>query len=115
MNFVVGPDGRAAAVLIRALEPTVGLEEMRRRRGRDAETDLCSGPGKLGQALGIQLADDGRPLDRPPFAVLPRSGSWLDPEIVVGPRVGITKAADYPWRYCAAGNPHVSRPRPRSV
>jgi DNA-3-methyladenine glycosylase len=109
LNFVAEPEGEAAAVLIRALEPTAGLEEMRARRGRD--TDLCSGPGRLTQALGIGLADNDADLSREPFLILaPEDGAR--PRVLTGPRIGITKAVERPWRFCAAGNPHVSRPRP---
>lgn len=114
LNFVCQPEGQAAAVLIRALEPTHGVEAMRRRRGGRPDHELCAGPGRLSQALGIELGDNRRPVDRPPFELHPRTGSWLDPEIVTGPRIGISKAVDYPWRFCAAGNRFVSRPHPRS-
>jgi len=109
LNFVAEPDGEAAAVLIRALEPSAGVEEMRARRGRD--TDLCSGPGKLTQALGIDLADNGADLSRDPFLILPPEDG-ARPRVLTGPRIGITKAVERPWRFCAAGNPNVSRPRP---
>jgi DNA-3-methyladenine glycosylase len=112
LNFVCEPEGSAAAVLIRALEPTTEIELMRERRGRGAETDLCSGPGKLSEALGIRLDLDGAGLFAPPFELLPPAGEWEDVEVVTGPRIGITRATDLPWRFCAAGNPHVSRPRP---
>jgi DNA-3-methyladenine glycosylase len=97
--------------LIRALEPTAGLEEMRRRRGVKSDLELCSGPGKLTEALGIGMAENGADLTRDPFLLLSRGAGWGG-EIVAGPRVGITKAADRPWRFALAGNPHVSRPRP---
>ena len=112
LNAVAEPDGDAAAVLIRALEPTIGAEEMARRRGRDDHRDLCSGPGKLTEALGIGLEHNGRPLDAPPFELLPRNGEWDDVEIDSGPRIGITKATEHPWRHCAAGNEFVSRSAP---
>jgi DNA-3-methyladenine glycosylase len=96
-------------VLIRALEPSAGVEEMRARRGR--EGDLCSGPGKLTQALGIGLADNGADLCRDPFLILPPDDGPR-PRVLTGPRIGITKAVERPWRFCAAGNPNVSRPRP---
>jgi DNA-3-methyladenine glycosylase len=112
VNFVCEPEGEAAAVLIRALEPTVGIEEMRRRRGpKHADAELCNGPGKLTEALGITLADNGADLALPPWAIEPPEGK--PPEVVTGPRIGITKATERPWRFCAADNPHVSRPRPR--
>ena len=112
LNAVAEPEGEAAAVLIRALEPTAGLEEMRRRRGVGRDDQLCSGPGKLTEALGVGLADNGADLSRDPFLLLPREPDWSG-EILTGPRIGITKAVDRPWRFCAAGSPHVSRPIPR--
>ncbi len=111
LNFVAEPEGEAAAVLIRALEPTTGLELMRERRGERPDTDLCSGPGKLTEALGIGLGENGADLSRDPFLLLaPDPGER--PEVLTGPRVGITKAVDRHWRFSAADNPHVSRPRP---
>jgi DNA-3-methyladenine glycosylase len=107
LNVVCGVENVAGAVLIRALEPLRGLEEMRARRGLDDPRALCSGPGKLCQALAVTRAHDGLPLDRPPFELVPRSG---EVEIVRGPRIGITKAADLPWRYGLAGSRFVSRP-----
>ena len=98
--------GRGSAVLIRALEPTAGLAAMRERRGLDDVRALCSGPGKLCQALGVSREHDGLALDAPPFQVLPRTGK---PRIVVGPRIGITKAVEQPWRFGLAGSPFVSR------
>ena len=111
LNAVAEPEGEAAAVLIRALEPTAGLEEMRRRRGVERDDQLCSGPGKLTEALGVGLADNGADLGSAPFMLLPREPDWGG-EVLTGPRIGITKAVERPWRFCAAGNPHVSRPRP---
>jgi DNA-3-methyladenine glycosylase len=111
LNFVAEPDGEAAAVLIRALEPSAGLGEMRSRRGERPDADLCSGPGKLTQALGIGLADNGADLSRDPFLILPPEDG-ARPPVLTGPRIGITKAVERPWRFCAAGNPNVSRPRP---
>ena len=111
-NVVCEPEGRGAAVLVRALQPAYGIPAMRRRRGKRADIDLCSGPGKLSQALDMGLEHNGLPLDAAPFQILPRSEEWRDVEVVTGPRIGITKAADYPWRYCAAGNRYVSRPWP---
>jgi DNA-3-methyladenine glycosylase len=113
LNFVAEPDGDAAAVLIRALEPAEGIDTMRRRRGVTRVRDLCSGPGKLTQALGIGLERNGAPLDGGPLQVLPRSRDWSEPEIVTGPRIGITKAVNHPWRFCVADSPFVSRPWPR--
>jgi DNA-3-methyladenine glycosylase len=110
LNAVAEPEGEAAAVLIRALEPTAGLERMRARRGGRPDADLCSGPGKLTEALGVGLEQNGAHLGRDPFLLLAPEGPL--PEVLVGPRIGITKAVERPWRFCAAGNPHVSRPRP---
>jgi DNA-3-methyladenine glycosylase len=111
LNAVSEPEGDAAAVLIRALEPTDKLEEMRARRGERPDYDLCSGPGKLTEALGVGLEANGADLSRDPFLLLPRERSWRG-EVVTGPRVGITKAVERPWRFSAAGSPFVSRPRP---
>jgi DNA-3-methyladenine glycosylase len=112
LNAVAEPDGDAAAVLIRALQPTDGIEVMRRRRGRERIEELCSGPGKLTEALGVGLELNGASLLEAPFALLPRTAEWSAVEIVAGPRIGISKAVEYPWRFCAAGSPFVSRPRP---
>jgi DNA-3-methyladenine glycosylase len=107
LNFVCEGEGSASAVLIRALAPTDGLTAMRRRRGLSDERLLCSGPGKLCEALGVTGKDNGLPLDRPPFEL--RAGAEK-PEIVVGPRIGITKAVEHPWRYGLAGSRFVSKP-----
>jgi DNA-3-methyladenine glycosylase len=112
LNIVAEPDGQAAAVLIRALEPLRGLELMRMRRGVVRLDALCSGPGKLTQALGVGLELNGSSLADGPIRVLSRQGEWSDPEVVSGPRIGITKATELPWRFCAAGSRSVSRPRP---
>jgi DNA-3-methyladenine glycosylase len=112
LNFVTEPEGSASAVLIRALEPTEGIELMRERRGREEEYQLCSGPGKLTEALGVGLELNGVPLDEPPFGIGPARGEWARAEVVTGPRIGITKAAELPWRYCVSGSRHVSRPWP---
>jgi DNA-3-methyladenine glycosylase len=112
LNAVCEPEGVGAAVLIRALEPTVGLEQMRARRGLANDRDLCSGPGKLTQALGISLAENDGDLSNGPVRIGPRTGDWLEPAVVEDTRVGITKAVELRWRFCAAGNRHVSRPRP---
>jgi DNA-3-methyladenine glycosylase len=112
LNFVAEPEGQATAVLIRALEPVRGAELMRANRGVKRLEDLCSGPGKLTQALGVGLGLNGSPLVGGPLRVLPRAGRWIRPEIVTAPRVGITRAADLPWRFCAAGSRFVSSPRP---
>jgi DNA-3-methyladenine glycosylase len=107
LNFVCNEPGRAEAALIRALEPTNGLDLMRARRGVSAERALCSGPGKLCQALGVTSDHDGLPLDEPPFEFLPHTET---PPIVTGRRIGITRAADLPWRYGLEGSRFVSRP-----
>jgi DNA-3-methyladenine glycosylase len=112
LNAVAEPDGQAAAVLIRAMEPTVGIGTMRSRRGRRPDEELCSGPGKLTEALGVGLAVNGASLSAPPFAILPRGGAWGRVEVTAGPRIGISKAVENPWRFCAAGNRFVSRPWP---
>jgi DNA-3-methyladenine glycosylase len=109
VNFVCEPEGSASGILIRALEPLAGLSEMRQRRGMSELRLLCSGPGKLGQALGITIADNGSPLDTAPFAIHPRPTT---PTIAIGPRIGISKAADLPWRYGLAGSRFLSRPFP---
>ena len=111
LNLVCDAAGVAAAVLVRALEPTAGLEAMRKRRGLDDARLLCAGPGRLCQALGVTRDHDGLPLDRPPFRVLARAGV---PQVVSGPRVGISKAADRPWRYGLAGSRFLSRPLRRA-
>jgi DNA-3-methyladenine glycosylase len=102
-----------AAVLIRALEPVEGVDLMRARRGMEPLEELCSGPGKLTQALGIGLDLNGTPLTGGgPIEVLPRT---REPEVVSGVRIGITKAADLPWRFCDTGSRHVSRPWPAEM
>lgn len=107
LNFVCEPKGSASAILIRALEPTDGIAAMRRRRGVTDLRALCSGPGKLGQALGVTIRHNGLALDRPPFELRARPAA---PEIVTGPRIGITKAVDHPWRYGLKGSPYLSKP-----
>lgn len=107
LNFVCEPAGSASAVLIRAIAPTAGFEAMRARRGLADLRLLCSGPGRLCEALGITRAHDSLPLDAPPFAILPRA---QPAEIAVGVRIGITKAAYEPWRYGLKGSPFLSRP-----
>jgi DNA-3-methyladenine glycosylase len=106
LNLVCGEEGVAEAVLVRALEPTLGVDRQRRRRGVDGLRALCSGPGKLCEALGVTREHDGLPLDRPPFELLPREAA---PEIETGPRVGITRATELSWRYALAGSPYLSR------
>ena len=107
VNFVCECEGSASAVLIRALEPTAGIPVMRRRRGLADERALCSGPGRLCEALGITQAHNGLALDRPPFSLRARIE---DVDIAVGVRIGITKAADQPWRYGLAGSRFLSKP-----
>jgi DNA-3-methyladenine glycosylase len=111
LNLVCGGEGVPEAALVRALEPTAGLDAQRRRRGVEGLRALCSGPGKLCQALGITGEHDGLPLDRPPFRL---EGRKDVPEILTGPRVGITRATELDWRYLEAGSPYVSRLRPRA-
>jgi DNA-3-methyladenine glycosylase len=106
LNLVCAEEGRAEAVLVRALEPRRGLDEMRGRRGVEAVRALCSGPGKLCQALGITRAHDGLPLDEPPFELFARES---EPPLALGPRIGITRAVEQPWRYGLAGSPFLSR------
>jgi DNA-3-methyladenine glycosylase len=109
LNAVTGPEGEGAAVLIRALEPLEGIDLMRERRGVEKVEDLCSGPGKLTQALGIDLGlndtllGEGITIEHPPAPVGP---------LAVGTRIGISRAVDLPWRFCEAGNRNVSRPWP---
>ena len=106
LNLVCEPEGTAAAVLLRALEPTDGLDRMRARRSAQDVRLLCSGPGKLCQALAVTGGHDGMPLDRPPFELYPGRGSV---DILTGPRIGITAAADVPWRYGLGGSRFLSR------
>ena len=106
LNVVCERPDVASAVLIRALEPTDGIDEMRTRRGLDDVRLLCAGPGRLCQALGITLEHDGRPLDEPPLELLARETT---PDISVGPRIGITRAVDRLWRYGVVGSPFLSR------
>jgi DNA-3-methyladenine glycosylase len=107
LNFVCEPQGSASAVLIRALAPTQGLPAMRRRRGVADERLLCAGPGRLCQALAITGAQYGLALDAPPFEILARTD---DVDVAIGPRIGITKAVDHPWRYGLKGSRFVSKP-----
>jgi DNA-3-methyladenine glycosylase len=109
LNFICEPKGTAAAVLIRALEPTVGLATMRRRRGVADVRLLCSGPGRLCEALRITDADYGLALDAPPFALYARQGPV---DVITGPRIGLTKAVDRPWRYGLKGSRFLSKPFP---
>jgi DNA-3-methyladenine glycosylase len=112
LNFVAEPAGSAAAVLIRALEPTEGLELMRERRGRPEPEELCSGPGKLTEALDVGLDLNGADLFAPPFELRDPEPGRDDRDVVAAPRIGITKAAELPWRYSAAGSRFVSKPWP---
>jgi DNA-3-methyladenine glycosylase len=115
-NAVCEPEGVGAAVLVRALEPTEGIELMRDRRGPVADRDLCNGPGKLTQALGIGLDLDGTTLLGGPITLGPRPAGWEDVEVVrSAPRIGITRAVDLDWRFTAGGHPGVSRPHPRTL
>ena len=114
LNAVAEPEGDAAAVLIRALEPRWGLDEMRRRRSGRPERELCSGPGKLSEAIGVELSETATSLLSAPFTLAGPVPGWEMTDIVTGPRVGITKAAELPWRFCAADNRFVSRPAPSS-
>jgi DNA-3-methyladenine glycosylase len=106
LNLVCAEDGRAEAALVRALEPAFELATMRERRGVESVRALCSGPGKLCQALGISLAHDALPLDEPPFELRAREAP---PRLAVGTRIGITRAVEHPWRYGLAGSPFLSR------
>jgi DNA-3-methyladenine glycosylase len=110
LNAVTGPAGVGAAVLIRALEPLEGVPLMAERRGLSSVRELCSGPGKLTQALGIGLDLNGSDLAAGPIAFSGRPAAWRDAAIVSGPRIGITKAVALPWRFCAAGSVFLSRP-----
>jgi DNA-3-methyladenine glycosylase len=112
LNAVCEPEGEGAAVLIRALEPVEGIELMRARRGVDRLEELCSGPGKLTQALGIGLGLNATSLFDGPIRIEPPLAGAGAPDVAVGTRVGITKAAELEWRFCASGSRHVSRPWP---
>lgn len=109
-NIVCGQEGGGEAVLLRALEPTAGIEAMVARRGTSESRLLCAGPGRLSEALGIDIALDGRDLLGPPFAFAPARPV----DVVAGPRIGISRATDRPWRFCAAGSNHLSRPLRRA-
>jgi DNA-3-methyladenine glycosylase len=110
LNLVCDDEEVASAVLLRALEPTHGLDAMRERRGVESARLLCSGPGRLCQALGVSGDHDGLRLDRPPFELRARA---REEQVAVGPRIGITRAADLPWRYVLAGSRFLSRALPR--
>ena len=107
LNLVCEAEGSAAAVLIRGLEPTHGIEAMEQRRGLVDRRLLCAGPGRLCQALGVTGQHDGLPLDAPPFELLPREEPVA---VVAGPRIGISQATELPWRYAVAGSRYLSRP-----
>jgi DNA-3-methyladenine glycosylase len=112
VNAVCEPEGVGAAVLIRALEPLAGIELMRARRGLEPLEELCSGPGKLTQALAIELDANGTELAVGPLRIEPRLPGGGEVELVESARIGITKATALPWRFCARGSRHVSRPWP---
>lgn len=111
LNFVCGPRPKGAAVasgvLIRALEPTTGIEVMEQRRGTTELRKLCSGPGRLCQALGITKDQDGHPLDKAPFAIYPAAAKH---KISTGPRIGISRGIETPWRFGLAGSRFLSKP-----
>jgi DNA-3-methyladenine glycosylase len=125
LNAVCEREGVGAGVLIRALSPLAGIARMRARRGFDSapgssprarrDEELCSGPGKLTQAFGVGLAENDRSLTDGPVQIQPAAGAWLAVPVARGPRVGITRATDLPWRFCVVGDPNVSRPRPPAV
>jgi DNA-3-methyladenine glycosylase len=115
LNAVAEDEGVGAAVLIRALEPLDGIEVMQERRGVERAEELCSGPGKLTQALAIGVELNGSSLCDGPIEVLPRPPGAPPPRVVKGERIGITKAADLPWRFCDAGSACVSRPWPKTM
>jgi DNA-3-methyladenine glycosylase len=110
LNAVCEPEGVGAAVLIRALEPLTGIDLMRARRGVEPLRSLCSGPGKLTQAFGIELSHNGVDLTRGSLQISARPAAWPAPEVAVDRRIGITKAVELPWRFCAAGSRYLSRP-----
>ena len=115
LNAVAEEEGLGAAVLIRALEPVDGIDVMRERRGVARDEELCSGPGKLTQALGIWLSLNGTSLVDGPIEVLAREPGARDPRVVIGERIGITRAVELPWRFCDADSRHVSRPWPPAM
>jgi DNA-3-methyladenine glycosylase len=115
LNAVTEDEGVGAAVLIRALEPVDGIEVMRERRAVGRDEELCSGPGKLTQALGIWLSLNGTSLVDGPIEVLAREPGAREPRVVIGERIGITRAVELPWRFCDADSRHVSRPWPPAM
>jgi DNA-3-methyladenine glycosylase len=115
LNAVCEGPETGAAVLIRALQPLEGVAQMHARRGVAREVELCNGPGKLTQALGIDLELNNTKLYEGPIVLHAREDGWKDPELIVGPRVGITKAVELPWRFSAAGSRYVSKPWPAGL
>jgi DNA-3-methyladenine glycosylase len=116
LNAVCEPEGVGAAVLIRALEPVDGIELMRERRRMERLEDLCSGPGKLSQALGIELTENGTDiLGAGPILFEPPGEDAADHDLIASTRIGITKATELPWRFSASGSRSVSRPWPRPL
>ena len=115
INAVCDSEDVGAAVLIRALEPTAGLDLMRRRRGLEGERQLCSGPGKLTQALDIELRDNQTDLLTGPIHIADRPPDWRDVEIIADTRIGITRAVELPWRFCVVGSRYLSRPVSRAA
>jgi DNA-3-methyladenine glycosylase len=113
LNAVSEPEGVGAAVLFRALEPLEGIDHMRERRGLERLEDLCSGPGKLTQALGVTLEHNTTDLAAGPIVIEAPPPGWADVRVVVSTRIGITKAPELPWRFSVAGSRSVSRPWPR--
>ena len=110
LNFVCRENGHGAGVLLRAIEPLAGLDQMRARRGLEDERLLCSGPGRLAQALGITRADNNLPLDGAPFTLLAGDQAADVPTVLTGPRIGISKAMELPWRFGLAGSRFLSKP-----
>ncbi|MDQ3729759.1 MAG: DNA-3-methyladenine glycosylase [Actinomycetota bacterium] len=110
LNAVAEPEGEAAAVLIRALEPRWDIDKMRRRRGLESARSLCSGPGKLTQALGLGLEHNRAPLFEAPFEIRERDPDWGGDVVGVAPRIGITRAMELEWRFCERGSRFLSRP-----
>lgn len=115
LNAVCDAEGVGAAVLIRALEPVDGIEEIRARRGLERFADLCSGPGKLSQALGLSLEHNDTSLLTGPITLLPPEPGARPVDHAIGPRIGITKAMELPWRHCDASSRCVSRPLPPAM
>ena len=116
LNTVCEPEGSAAAVLIRALEPTRGIEAMRgAARPPGGRASCARVPASSRWRSGSASTSTARRSTAPPFEIRPRAGRWLDVEVATGPRIGITKATELPWRFCAAGSPFLSRPLPRAV